>query len=233
MRYAVLGTGIVGRTLAGKLSSLGHEVVIGTRDPDATLAREQADAAGNPSIAGWLAKHPAVRLVPYAEAGAFAEAYVNATSGAGSVPALEAVGAAHLAGRIVIDIANPLDFSQGFPPSLDPVNTDSLAETIQRAFPEARVVKALNTMSAHLMVNPSAVQGPHSVFVSGDDADAKKSVTELLEAIGWPAEEIYDLGDITSARGSEMLLPIWLRLYGSLGNADFNFHIQRGPAPQQ
>ncbi|MEZ0068262.1 putative dinucleotide-binding enzyme [Streptacidiphilus sp. MAP12-20] len=232
MRFAVLGTGIVGRTLAGKLSSLGHEVVIGTRDPAATLARQELDAAGNPPIAGWLAEHPAVRLVPYAEAGAFAEAYVNATSGSGSVPALEAVGAANLAGRIVIDVANPLDFSQGFPPSLNPVNTDSLAETIQRAFPEARLVKALNTMSAHLMVNPSALPGPHSVFVSGDDADAKKTVTDLLVSIGWLAEEVYDLGDVTSARGSEMLLPIWLRLYGSLGHADFNFHIQQAPARQ-
>jgi predicted dinucleotide-binding enzyme len=144
------------------------------------------------------------------------------------VPALEAVGAANLAGKLVIDVANPLDFSQGFPPSLNPVNTDSLAETIQRTFPEARVVKTLNTMSAHVMVDPGRLPGPSSVFVSGDDTEAKKAVADLLVSIGWPADEIHDLGDITSARGSEMLLPIWLRLYGGFGHADFNFHIQNG-----
>ncbi|MEY9847384.1 NADPH-dependent F420 reductase [Streptacidiphilus sp. MAP5-3] len=227
MRFAVLGTGIVGRTIAGKLSSLGHDVVIGTRDPEATLARQDKDRAGNPPISAWLSEHPQVRLLPYPEVGAFADHVVNATSGEGSLPALEAVGADHLVGKIVIDVANPLDFSQGFPPSLSPVNTDSLAEQIQRAFPEAHVVKTLNTMSALVMVEPTRVPGPHSVFVCGNDAEAKKTVTALLESIGWPADEIYDLGDVTGARGTEMVLPIWLRLYGSFGDGDFNFHIQR------
>ncbi|GAB2922965.1 NADPH-dependent F420 reductase [Streptomyces heilongjiangensis] len=227
MRHAVLGTGVVGRTIAGKLSSLGHEVVVGTRDPQATLARTQPDGYGNPPYARWQAEHPQVRLAAFADAAAQGEVVLNATEGLSSLRALESAGAANLAGKIVIDIANPLDFSRGMPPSLDPVNTDSLGEQIQRAFTEAKVVKTLNTMNARIMVDPARVPGAHTVFVSGDDAEAKGAVTDLLRSFGWPADDIIDLGDITTARGAEMLLPIWLRLYGALGHADFNFHIQK------
>ncbi|MFC8275444.1 NADPH-dependent F420 reductase [Streptomyces sp. NPDC057271] len=226
MRYAVLGTGVVGRTLTGKLTSLGHEVAIGTRDVEATLARTESDAYGNPPISQWLAAHPRVRLLSFTDAAAFGETVLNATAGAVSLQALQAAGRDNLAGKILIDIANPLDFSQGMPPSLNPVNTDSLGEQIQRAFPEARVVKTLNTMNALVMVEPSRVAGAHHAFVSGDDTGAKESVTELLTSFGWPEGSVIDLGDIGTARGAEMLLPIWLRLYGALGHVDFNFHIQ-------
>jgi len=226
MRYAVLGTGVVGRTIAAKLVALGHEVALGTRAPQATLDRTEPDALGTPPISQWLPQYPQVRLETFADATAFAERVVNTTAGAGSLPALRAAGRANLDGKVLIDVANPLDYSQGMPPSLDPVNTDSLGEQIQRAFPELRVVKTLNTMNCRIMVDPGLVPGTHSVFVSGDDADAKKVVTELLVSFGWPAADVLDLGDISTARGTEMLLPIWLRLWGSLGHSDFNFHIQ-------
>ncbi|MGY6025063.1 NADPH-dependent F420 reductase [Streptomyces spinosirectus] len=226
MRYAVLGTGIVGRTIAGKLAALGHEVAIGTRDVEVTLARTEPDAYGNPPIAQWLAQHTQVRLLSFADVATFGETVVNTTEGAASLQALEAAGRDNLAGKILIDIANPLDFSAGMPPSLNPVNTDSLGEQIQRTFPELKVVKTLNTMNAAIMVEPSRVTGEHNVFVSGNDTGAKKFVSELLTSFGWPEGSVIDLGDITTARGTEMLLPIWLRLWGALGHADFNFHIQ-------
>ena len=226
MRYAVLGTGIVGRTIAAKLASLGHEVAVGTRDPKATLARTEPDGMGNPPFSEWHEAHPRVRLEAFADAGAFGDTVVNTTGGLVSLDALNAVGAQNLDGKVLIDVANPLDFSHGMPPTLDPVNTDSLGERIQRAFPGARVVKTLNTMNTHVMVEPSRVPGEHNVFLSGDDEDAKKAVAALLISFGWPQPSIIDLGDITSARGAEMMLPVWLRLMGALGHTDFNFHIQ-------
>jgi len=225
MRYAVLGTGVVGRTIAAKLATLGHDVLVGTRDPQATLARTEPDGYGNPPLATWLRDHPQVRLATFADAAADAETVVNATSGAGSLDVLTSAGAGNLAGKVLIDIANPLDFSAGMPPSLNPVNTDSLGEQIQRAFPGVKVVKTLNTMNASIMTAPAQVPGEHNVFVSGDDAEAKKAVTELLHSFGWPRESVIDLGDITTARGTEMVLPIWLRLWGALGHPEFNFHI--------
>ncbi|MFF5207301.1 NADPH-dependent F420 reductase [Streptosporangium sp. NPDC000396] len=226
MRYAVLGTGIVGQTVATKLVSLGHEVVIGTRDPEATLARTEPNGHGAPPFAQWQADNTQVRLATFADAAAFGEIVVNATAGAVSLQALQAAGTENLNGKVLVDISNPLDFSQGMPPSLNPVNTDSLGEQLQRAFPEIRIVKALNTMNCQIMVEPSRVAGEHDVFISGDDTDAKKAVTELLVSFGWPGTNVIDLGDITTARGTEMLLPIWLRLWGALGHFDFNFHIQ-------
>lgn len=225
MRYAILGTGVVGRAIAAKLAALGHESVIGTRDPEATRALTEPDSRGNPPFAVWQRDNPAVRLATFAEAAAGADAVVNATAGAVALEVLAAAGADNLSGKVLIDVANPLDFSAGMPPSLNPVNTDSLGEQIQRAFPDAKVVKALNTMSAAVMVDPARVPGDHTVFVSGDDADAKKAVADLLHSFGWPEENIIDLGDITTARGTEMLLPIWLRLWGALGHSEFNFHI--------
>ena len=226
MKIAVLGTGMVGRTIAGALAGLGHDVVIGTRDPQATLARAEPDMMGTAPFAQWHAENSEISLVPFADAAADAELIVNTTNGSGSLAALAAVGTGNLAGKVIMDIANPLDFSQGMPPSLNPVNTNSLGEEIQRAFPQSRVVKTLNTMNASVMVDPARVAGgDHSVFVSGDDADAKAAVTEILKGFGH--RDVIDLGDITSARGSEMLLPIWLRLWGALGTGEFNFKIAR------
>lgn len=228
MSYTVLGTGIVGRTVAAKLASLGHDVVIGTRDPASTLARTEPDGMGNPPFAHWHAEHDQVRLETFAEAAALGATIVNATSGGQSIEVLQAAGAPNLSGKVLIDIANPLDFSHGMPPTLDPVGIDSLGERIQRTFPDALVVKTLNTMNCAVMVDPARVAGEHTVFVSGDDTGAKKAVTELLGSFGWPEADVVDLGGIVTARGVEMILPLWLNLYGALGHGDFNFHVQGG-----
>ena len=224
MRIAVLGTGVVGRTLAARLDGLGHDVVIGTRDPAATMARTEPGGFGTPPYPQWQAEHAGVRLLAFADAAAFAELLVNATSGAAAIAALVAAGAA-LAGKVLIDVSNPLDYSRGMPPTLDPVNTDSLGEQIQRAFPAALVVKALNTMSCQVMVDPGRVPGAHNAFLCGNDDTAKAAAAELITSFGWPAGSLIDLGDISAARGTEMLLALWLRLMGSFGHADFNFHI--------
>ncbi|MEV4708512.1 NAD(P)-binding domain-containing protein [Actinoplanes sp. NPDC049316] len=226
MKIAVLGTGMVGQALAARLAELGHDVTVGTRDVEVTLAKKDPDTMGNPPYATWAHAHPQVHLATYAEAAADAQLLVNATSGNVSLAALQAAGTENLAGKILIDIANPLDFSAGFPPSLFVKDTDSLGEQIQAAFPRLKVVKALNTLTAALMVNPrNLADGDHTVFVSGNDADAKKTVIGLLESFGHT--DVIDLGDITTARGSEMLLPIWLRLMGVLNTPTFNIKVVR------
>ena len=230
MKIAVMGTGPVGQALAGKLAELGHEVTVGTRDPDETLARTEPDHMGNPPFKAWLEAHPGVALATPVEAAAQAELIVNATNGTGSVPMLEAAGEESLAGKMLVDIANPLDFSQGMPPSLFVSNTDSLGERIQRRFPRARVVKALNTMNCEVMVDPSRVPGEHDVFLCGEDAEAKREVEALLESFGWPAARIRDLGGISSARGTEMYVALWLRLWGTVGTGDFNIAVLQAPA---
>jgi predicted dinucleotide-binding enzyme len=216
---------MVGRALAGRLAELDHDVLIGTRDVDQTLARTDPDAMGNPPYAEWQKSHPEIRLVPFAEAGAHAELILNATAGTGALAALEATGAANLSGKVLVDVANPLDFSQGFPPLLSVANTDSLGEQIQRAFPDARVVKTLNTMNAYVMIEPSRVPGSHNVFLAGEDAAAKDTVKGLLGDFGWPAEAMVDLGGIRAARSTEMYLPLWLSLMGLLGSGDFNIQV--------
>jgi predicted dinucleotide-binding enzyme len=226
MKIAVLGTGSVGPALAAALSGLGHDVVIGTRDPQATLARTEPGRTGGPPFSQWHASHREIAVATFADAAAASELVVNATNGTASVEALTEAGAANLAGKIVMDVANPLDLSRGFPPSLNPVNTDSLGEQIQRAFPEAKVVKTLNTMTNSVMVEPGRVAGgDHTVFVSGNDAGAKAEVTEILGALGHT--DVLDLGDITTARGAEMILPLWLRVWGALGTGEFNFKVAR------
>lgn len=226
MKIAVLGTGMVGQALAGRLAELGHQVTVGTRDVAATVARTEPDGMGNPPFRAWADAHPTVRLADFTDATASAELVVNATPGNVSIAALEAAGRANLAGKVLLDMSNPLDFSRGFPPTLFVKDTSSLGEQIQATFPELKVVKALNTLTAPLMVNPRQLAGgDHSVFVSGNDAGAKKTVTGLLESFGHT--DVIDLGDITTARGCEMLLPIWLRLMGALGTPFFNFKIVR------
>jgi hypothetical protein len=226
MKYGVLGTGTVGRVIGSRLAELGHEVTIGTRDVDTLLARTEPDAMGNEPFESWRGKHPEIGLGTFAAAAAASELLVNATNGAGSLEALRAAGEKSLDGKVLIDIANPLDFSGGMPPSLSVSNTDSLGEQIQRAFPDVRVVKALNTMNAFVMADPSLVAGgEHTVFVSGNDEQAKAQVTEILRSFGW--KDVIDLGDITTARGTEMYLPLWLRLWGALGTGTFNISVAR------
>jgi 8-hydroxy-5-deazaflavin:NADPH oxidoreductase len=226
-KIAVLGTGVVAQIVAEKLASLGHAVMIGTRKVAETMARTEKDMFGRPPFHAWLAANPSIKVGTFAEAAAFGDLVVNATNGHGSLPALQAAGEANLAGKVLLDIANPLDFSKGFPPSLTVCNTDSLGEQIQQAFPSARVVKSLNTMNAYIMVNPGMIQGDHTVFLSGNDAAAKADVKGILSSFGWKEANMIDLGDITTARGSEMILPIWVRLYGALGHGTFNFHIAK------
>jgi len=215
MKIAVLGTGMVGQTIGSKLVALGHDVKMGARE------------AANEKATGWAKKAGArASHGTFSEAAAFGEIAFNCTSGAASLKALEAAGAANLEGKVLVDIANPLDFSHGMPPSLFAGNTDSLGEQIQRAFPGVKVVKALNTINAEVMVNPARVAGgDHTTFVSGNDAGAKRNVTELLNGFGW--KHVIDLGDISTARGTESYLPLWLRLWGVLGTADFNIKVVR------
>jgi len=225
MKIAVLGTGMVGKAIAFRLNELGHHVLLGTRSVQETL--EKPLKAGQESMASWLATATGIQLATFENAAAEAEIVFNCTSGQASLAALQAAGTKNLAGKVIVDIANPLDFSKGMPPTLNPVNDDSLGEQIQRAFPESRVVKTLNTMTATVMVNPTLLRGPHTVFLSGNDTSAKEKVKELLSQFGWKAENTLDLGDITTARGTEMFLPLWIRMWGALGTAQMNIHIQR------
>ncbi|WP_030755197.1 NADPH-dependent F420 reductase [Streptomyces griseus] len=215
MRIAVLGTGEVGRRLATALTGLGHEVGLGSRTAD------------NAEAVKWAEGRRGAGHGTFAEVAAAAELVVNATGGLVSLAALEAAGAENLRGKVLVDVSNPLDFSGGFPPEVVTFDGLSLAERIQAEFPEARVVKTLNTMTNAVMVDPGRVPGEHVVFVGGDDADAKAVVTGLLGSLGWPAARITDLGDLTSARATEQLMPIWLRLHGVLGTGDFNFAVCR------
>ncbi len=226
MRIAVFGTGMVGQALAARLAQLGHDVMVGTRDVARTLARTEPDSRGTPGFGAWHAGHPAVKVGTLAEAGAHGEILVNATSGGASLDVLRQAGAERLTGKVLIDVANPLDFSKGMPPRLTVCNTDSLAEQIQKAVPALKVVKTLNTTNASVMANPAAVgDGNHTLFVCGNDEGAKTRVTELVRSFGW--KDVLDLGDITAARGTEMLLPIWLRLFGVLKTPLFNFKVVR------
>ncbi|MFO0632360.1 MAG: NAD(P)-binding domain-containing protein [Nannocystaceae bacterium] len=215
MKIGILGTGMVGNTLGGKLVALGHDVTMGARAATSEKAAAFAQAHGARARAG-----------SFADAAAFGEIVFVCTAGAGTLEALHAAGAANLAGKVVIDVTNPLDFSKGFPPRLSLCNDDSLGEQIQRAFPAARVVKSLNTVTCSVMVDAARLPGDHVMFVAGNDAAAKAQVTALLrDGFGW--RTVVDLGDISQARGTEMYLPLWVRLYGVLGTADFNIAIVR------
>jgi predicted dinucleotide-binding enzyme len=215
MRYAVLGTGEVGRTLGGKLVELGHEVALGSR------------TKGNPAAAKWAeSAGTGARTGTFAEAASAGEVVVNAVGGRVALAALEAAGAEHLDGKVVLDVSNPMAFEDGRL-RLSPVESDSVGEQIQRAFPHARVVKSLNTVNCQVMVEPSLVPGEHQVFVSGEDAEAKAQVTALLGEFGWPAHRVLDLGGIESARAVEMVLPLWLSLFQNLGHAEFNLEVRR------
>ena len=224
MTIGIIGSGVVGQTIGAKLVERGEDVVLGTRSPGSLN-----DKRGfGQSLDDWLkATGSRARLGTFADAATHGEIVINATSGTVSLEALRLAGEQNLRGKILIDISNPLDFSKGRPPTLTVCNTDSVGEQIQRAFPDAKVVKTLNTTNVNIMVDPGQVAGGnHDLFVSGNDAAAKARVTELLRQwFGW--RTVIDLGDITTARGTEMLLPIWLRLWGALGSPMFNFKIAR------
>jgi predicted dinucleotide-binding enzyme len=227
MKITVLGTGVVGKTIGAKLAESGHDVMIGTRNKEATLASTEPDQYGQPPFSAWIKQGPAIRLGSYSEAGQHGEVIINATNGMGTLNALHQAGEGNLNDKVLIDISNPLDFSHGMPPTLSISNTDSLGEQIQRAFPQVKVVKTLNTVTASLMVNPAQLaNGEHTIFVSGNDPSAKSQVTGWLAGwFGW--KHILDLGDITTARGAEMYLPLWLRLWGAVGTGVLNIHVVR------
>lgn len=214
MKIAVFGTGMVGVTIANKLIALEHEVTMGSR------------TEANPKALAWAQGHAQhASQGTYAQAAADAELIFNCTNGAGSLEALTSASA-QLEGKLLLDLSNPLDFSKGMPPSLFVSNTDSLGEQLQRALPKTRIVKTLNTINSELMVNPSRLgHTQHSVFLCGDDEQARSFVnqTVLKDWFGWT--HVIDLGDITGSRAMESYLPMWLRLWGALGTADFNISV--------
>ncbi|MBV6656150.1 MAG: NAD(P)-binding domain-containing protein [Devosiaceae bacterium] len=216
MKYAVLGTGMVGQTLATKLVSLGHEVWMGAR------------SAGNEKAESWAEENgPNASHGTFQEAAAWADRVIFAVSGDSVLKVADLVTNEAVAGKIAIDVTNPLDTSQGMPPTLIPSlsNRTSAAEELQKRLPDAKVVKTLNTMNHKLMVDPSRVPGEHDVFVCGDDASAKEGVVAMLAEFGW--SDPVDLGPLAAARGTEGLMPFWLRMWGAVGNAEFNYRIVR------
>jgi len=226
MRIGILGTGGVGRTLAGALEERDHGVVMGSRDPRSALANTDVNQQTGTTLSSWHEAHSAVRVATFAEAAAHGEALMLATSGAGSLAALSAAGDEHLDGKVLIDISNPLAWSdQG--PSLTVMNTDSLAEQVQRQHPAARVVKALNTVTASLMVDPSMLAGgDHTLPICGNDDEAKQQVTGWLRAwFGW--RDVLDLGDLSGARATEAYLLFWIRLYQATGSPIVNTKVMR------
>lgn len=212
MRIAVLGTGDVGRTLASALVACGHDVVMGSR------------TAGNDVALAWAAESGGT-VATFDYAAQQAELVINATAGVASVAVFESIDPAHLSGKTIIDVANPLDFSQGFPPRLSVCNDDSLGEQIQRTVPNAHVVKTLNTVNCLLMVNPSALGREHNIFIAGNDEDAKATTRELLAELGWRESQVLDLGDLTGARAAEMYLLLWVRLMQQQGTAQFSIKV--------
>ncbi len=217
MKIGVLGTGMVGETIGSKLVARGHDVKIGSR------------SATNEKAIAWAAKTGRGASVgTFADATAHGDVVFLCTKGDATLDVVKALGDERLAGKVVIDVTNPLDFSKGMPPTLFLCNDDSLGESVQRAAPRARVVKSLNTMNCNLMVDATRVKGDHTVFMCGNDKSAKALVAGILtEDFSWKPANIIDVGDISMSRGTESLLPLWVRLWGALGTPDFNFHIAR------
>ena len=218
MKIAVLGTGMVGNALATKLVQLGHEIMMGSR----TANSEPAQA--------WLQSvNGAAKIGTFAASAAFGDVVIDCTSGANSLAALRQAGSGNLRDKILIQVGNPLDFSKGMPPSLTVCNTDSQGEQTQRQFPDARVVKALNTVNCEIMIAPERLPGDHNLFICGNDTTAKATVTKYLsDWFGWKPGNIIDLGDISNARGTEMFLALWIRLYAKFSSPHFNIHVVRG-----
>ncbi len=215
MRVGVLGTGMVGTAIATKLIELGHKVRMGSREAGNEKGVQWAASAGDRASSG-----------DFADTASFGEVVFNCTAGDGSVDAVTSAKEG-LAGKLLIDVANQLDFSDGSPVIMA-TDRESLAEQIQRAVPETHVVKSLNTVNADVMVDPARVHGDHVIFISGDDQAAKRQAVELLGEFGWPEDRVIDLGDITTARGTETYVGLWLRLMGALGTAQFNIGLLRG-----
>ena len=213
MEIGVLGTGMVGQTIGSKLLQLGHQVMLGSR------------SEANPKAITWAKEEgtPHALYGTFKNAAEFGEIIFNCTLGAASLEVLQKIGAENLKGKLLIDVSNPFDYSSERI-SLTVSNTDSLGEQIQRAFPETRVVKTLNTMNCNVMVDPDKLPGRTNVFVSGNDLKAKEAVTEILrDWFGW--KSIIDLGDITTSRGVEMYMILWVYLRRVVDAERFNIKV--------
>jgi 8-hydroxy-5-deazaflavin:NADPH oxidoreductase len=226
MRIGVLGTGIVGQSLGLRLSELGHAVMLGTRDPS-NLDAPKGRGPDASTLRTWRANAGArASIGTFRDAAAAGELVINALSGAVSIAVLRAVGEEHLHGKTLIDVSNPVLFRRGLPLTLFVKDTDSLGEMLQRALPDVRVVKTLNTMSAALMANPMLVgHGDHTVFLSGNDRGAKVQAASLLSELGW--RDILDLGDISISRGTEMLLALGHAVMHALRPMEIAFKVVR------
>jgi 8-hydroxy-5-deazaflavin:NADPH oxidoreductase len=222
MQIAVLGTGMVGQAHAAKLSELGHEVFIGTRDVQKSLAKAKPGQITEP-FGEWVKQHPKVKVVEFLEAVKHGDLVIEALSGNAVVETLKSIEK-KLIGKTLIDISNPLVFSNG-ELTLTVCNDDSLGEQVQRALPDVKVVKAFNTVNASVQVNPESVaSGDHHLFIAGDHMESKYFVNEIAkEWYGW--KNVIDLGDIKSSRGMEMIMPLWMNLFRVMGSPKFNFKV--------
>jgi 8-hydroxy-5-deazaflavin:NADPH oxidoreductase len=211
MKIGMIGGGGVAQVLAAKLLANKHDVRVGIRNPSAAELNKERSMAK--PLSTWQ-QETGGKVVSFAEAAAHGDILFNVTQGGASIDALHAAGAANMNGKVLIDVANPLDFSRGMPPSLllQYTGFTSLGEEIQRAFPEVHVVKAFNTVSAFAMADAGYVPGDHDLFIAGNNAEAKTKVQTLArEEFGW--KSFVDLGDIVGARASEHLLPLWVRMF--------------------
>jgi len=207
-RVGVIGSGQVGRALAAGFAAHGHEVTIGTRDPEV-----------NEDLQAWAAQHAGIAIGTFAAAAEAGEIVILATRGTAVREAIETAGRQHFGGKLVIDATNPLDFSGGGP-ALAVGHTDSGGEIVQRALPDARVVKAFNTVNAGLMVNPQLPDSPHPMFIAGDDEAAKRTVADILADFGWRS---FDVGGIDRSRELEALVILWVAIGQRRGAFDHAF----------
>jgi predicted dinucleotide-binding enzyme len=214
MRIGILGTGTVAQVLARRLFALKHhEVCVGARSSNSETLEPFAEME---TLTG-----------SFAEAAATSELVINATNGNHSVEAVASAADA-LVGKTLIDLSNRLDHSKGMARAALASNGNSVAEEIQAAAPGANVVKALNTMNASVMMDPSLVPGDHLVFLSGDSDGAKQEVKHLLGEVGWREAQMMDLGGLETATGPEMLMQLWLDVVIARGGFDagpFNFAV--------
>ena len=215
MRVGVLGTGEVARRLAGGFRSRGHDVMIGSRDP------------AKPELREWLSGEGAgVEAGTFAQTAAHGELLVLAVLGNAAEEAIAQAGPENFGGKVVIDAMNPLDFSGGFPPKLSISGEDSLGERVQRALPDARVVKAFNTIGSPYFVDPSFSQGRPTMLIAGNDEDAKRTVTDVLADFGWT--DTVDIGGIAGSRELEAICIVWVKIGGARGAWDHGFSLLVG-----
>jgi 8-hydroxy-5-deazaflavin:NADPH oxidoreductase len=228
MKIAIFGTGMVGQTLAAALFAKGHTITIGTRDVQKALANVELNGFGMPGFGVWHKTNSHINVATFENAASGADLLFNATNGASILKILQSIPSTSTDEKVLIDLANDLDMSNGMPPRLRTTDTvgQSIGERIQDAFPKVQVVKSLNTMNCSVMLNPGSVAGGQStVFVGGNSVAAKAYVSDFLKTFGWT--DIIDLGDITSSRATELMLPIWLKLWPVMGQTPYNFKIAR------